>query len=94
MALWKAVLRQQQQFLEAFKEFVAATGILPHSQRIGRDRVGPRCATKSEIERIVQGNGPRRGRGHGRQIEDGKRDQQGFFAYRFRARSTTIVWWL
>jgi hypothetical protein len=50
MTLRKTVFRQQQQFLEAFEEFVAALWVLPHAQRIRSDRIGPRCAAKAEVD--------------------------------------------
>jgi len=49
MTLRKTVFRQQQQFLEAFEEFVAALWVLPHAQRIRSDRIGPRSAAKAEV---------------------------------------------
>jgi len=38
-------------------------------------RVAQSVGEPRQIERIVQGDGPRRGRGHWRQVEDGERDQ-------------------
>ena len=46
----KAVFRRQQQFLEAFEEFIAAPWVLPHAQRIRSDRIGPRCVAKAEVD--------------------------------------------
>ena len=41
---------KQQQFLKAFKKFIAGARVLPGAQRIGRDWIGPGGAAEPEID--------------------------------------------
>ena len=50
MTLREAAMLKQQQFLKAFKKFIAGARVLPGAQRIGRDWIGPGGAAEPEID--------------------------------------------
>ena len=50
VAFGEAVALEQDEFLKAFKKFVAFARVLPSAQSVRGDRVGPRRAAKPEID--------------------------------------------